>query len=227
MWRPNIEALSANRRVHALDTLWDQGKGEPKAFPKSHAEADQWLEDVLGGLGHERVDLVGLSYGGFLAFRFAIDEPERVRKLVVLSPAASLSALSGKFFFNALAMVLIPTRPKRICKTLSSWAAEKPIAGDLLEQWIVGVRGARIPAPMQKVPPLVLDDEELQSLRPPTLLLMGDKEWTCRDPRGGMERFLSLVPEGEAEMIAGAGHIVSMDSPEAVSSRILLHIGEA
>ncbi len=227
MWRPNFEALSERHAVHAVDTLWEVGKGAPASFPQSHAEANQWLVDVLDGLGLERVDLVGLSYGGFLSLRFALDVPDRVRRLVILAPAASLSDLSGKFMINALGSIIIPTRPERICRALTRWAAETPIDEDLLVQWIAGLRGVRIPAPIQKVPPLVLTDEELESLRPETLLLMGEKEWTCRDPRGGMERFRRLVPQGRAEMLDGAGHIVSMDRPDEVHARILAHLDAA
>jgi pimeloyl-ACP methyl ester carboxylesterase len=225
MWRPNVAALSADRRVHAVDTLWDLGKGEPEVFPTSYAGAAEWFRDLLDGLGHRQVDLVGLSYGGFLAARFAIDAPKRIRRLVIMAPAATLSDLSGKFVINALALVVVPTRPRFICKAITRWTAATPIPDDLLEQWVVGVRGVRIPAPMHKIPPLVLTDDELRSVRAPALLIMGEKEWTCRDPMGGVERFRRLVPGAEAEVVEGAGHIVSMDRPELVSTRILAHLG--
>ena len=142
----------------------------------------------------------------------------------MLSPAATLSDLSGRFFLNALGIVLVPTRPTWICRALLAWSTERPVDEDLMAQWIAGVRGIRILGPIQKIPPLVLTDEELRSIRPPALLLMGGKEWTCRDPKGGLERFRKLVPQGEAAMIDDAGHIVSMDRPEVVSSRILEHL---
>lgn len=226
MWRPNIAALSAHRRVHAVDTLWDVGKGEPTVFPQSHAEATEWFVGLLDELGHERVDLVGLSYGGFLSLRFTIDAPERIKRLVVLAPAASLSGLSGKFFVNALGILLVPTRPAAICRALLRWATEKEVAEDLAAQWIRGARGLRINSPIQKIPPLVLSDDELRSVRPPSLLLMGDGEWTCRDPAGGMERFRTLVPDGAVELIPAAGHILSMDQPETVNAFILDHVDQ-
>ena len=120
--------------------------------------------------------------------------------------------------------MIVPTRPSAICRAISRYTAAKPIDEDLLEQWVVGMRGLRIPTPMNKIPPLVLSDEELRSLRPPTLLIMAEKEWACRDPKGALERFRRLVPQGKAEMLAQAGHIVSMDLPDLVSSHILEHL---
>lgn len=224
MWRPNVARFGARRRVHAVDVLWDMGKSAPTAFPQSHGEAVRWFSDVLDGLGHDEVDLVGLSYGGFLAFRFALDVPERIRRLAVLSPAASLTDLSGKFILNALSMIIVPTRPAVICRAMTRWTSESPIDDDLLDQWVTGLRGVRFPTPMHKVPPLVLVDDELRRLEPETLLLMGEKEWTCKKPREAMERFRRLVPRGEAELFEGAGHMLSMDFPDKTCERVLEHL---
>jgi pimeloyl-ACP methyl ester carboxylesterase len=51
--------------------------------PKAHA---RYLAQLLDQLGIDKVDLVGHSYGGALAARFALDYPQRVRKIVYLNP---------------------------------------------------------------------------------------------------------------------------------------------
>lgn len=224
MWRPNIAALSAGRVVHAVDTFWDLGKAAPRRYPANYADAGAWFCDLVAALGCERVDLAGLSYGGFLALRFAIDEPARVRRLVVLAPAASLSGLSIKFFVNALSSVLVPTRPRWLCQAMLRWATSTPVADDLRDQWVAGLRAMRINSPIQRIPPVVLADAELRQVRAPALLIQGEREWTCRDPAGGMLRFRHLVPGGQTALIRGAGHIVSLDRPEEVSARMLAHL---
>jgi pimeloyl-ACP methyl ester carboxylesterase len=51
--------------------------------PKSHT---RYLAQMLDQLGIDKVDVVGHSYGGAMAARFALDYPQRVRKVVYLNP---------------------------------------------------------------------------------------------------------------------------------------------
>ena len=51
--------------------------------PKSHS---RYLAQMLDQLGIAQVDVVGHSYGGAMAARFALDYPQRVRKVVYLNP---------------------------------------------------------------------------------------------------------------------------------------------
>jgi pimeloyl-ACP methyl ester carboxylesterase len=52
-------------------------------LPFTHAED---LSAILDAAGIERCDLIGVSMGGSIALNFALDRPERVRNLVLISP---------------------------------------------------------------------------------------------------------------------------------------------
>ena len=51
--------------------------------PKSHA---RYLAAMLDHLGVAKVDIVGHSYGSAIAAQFALDYPQRVRRIVFMSP---------------------------------------------------------------------------------------------------------------------------------------------
>src|SRR5437868_3351254 len=78
-----IPALAQDYQVIAVD--WP-GYGEsPAPQPPKSASAMLFadvLEDVISGLGLERVALIGNSVGGFAAARFASTHPEKVEALV-------------------------------------------------------------------------------------------------------------------------------------------------
>src|SRR5690242_12039978 len=81
-----IPALAQHYRVIAVD--WP-GYGESPA-PRSPESASAMLfadvlEDVISGLGLERVALIGNSVGGYAAARFAITHPTQVEALVLVS----------------------------------------------------------------------------------------------------------------------------------------------
>jgi pimeloyl-ACP methyl ester carboxylesterase len=45
------------------------------------------IEDVRAWLGYERINIIGLSYGGRVAYVYARAHPERVRSIVLIGPA--------------------------------------------------------------------------------------------------------------------------------------------
>lgn len=88
MWYPNVRDLSRSFRVYALDTIGDKGMSVCTRPLMTALHFVEWLTDVYSGLGFERAHLAGMSYGGFLALNLALFAPERVKKLVLLAPAA-------------------------------------------------------------------------------------------------------------------------------------------
>ncbi len=78
---PDRAVLAPDLRGHASST-WD-----PPWDAATHV-AD--LLAVLDHGGHERVDVVGHSFGGLLATHLAATAPERVRRVILLDPAIGL-----------------------------------------------------------------------------------------------------------------------------------------
>lgn len=76
-------------------TFYDhRGNGRSARPPLDDVDHDTWVADadaLRAHLGHEQVVLLGHSYGGFLALRYAIAHPERVRGLVLVSTAAVMA----------------------------------------------------------------------------------------------------------------------------------------
>jgi pimeloyl-ACP methyl ester carboxylesterase len=82
MWDAVAPALAERHTVIRYD-LRGFGESPPPTGPFS--EADD-LRRLLDHLGHERVRVVGASFGGRVAVDFALTHPERVHCLVTLSP---------------------------------------------------------------------------------------------------------------------------------------------
>ncbi len=93
MWAPNIAALNNQYRVYALDTIGDFGKSilnDSKVYPKSAQDYSRWLIDVFDGLGISQASVVGSSMGGWITHGAAIFAPDRIKKIVLLDPAAGI-----------------------------------------------------------------------------------------------------------------------------------------
>lgn len=83
----NIAPLSERFRVIAMDFLW-HGLSQPEGFDDLEVIphlVDQVL-DVLDMLGIEKIHIEGQSMGGWVAMRLALDYPQRVRRLILITP---------------------------------------------------------------------------------------------------------------------------------------------
>jgi pimeloyl-ACP methyl ester carboxylesterase len=89
-WFANIAELSANHRVYAVDGIGDAGKSIAECLIEKRSDYAEWLREVFDGLNIEKAHLLGHSYGGWLALNMALAYPERLRKIVLLAPAASI-----------------------------------------------------------------------------------------------------------------------------------------
>ncbi len=202
-----------------LTDKFDYSKGTPF---KQHAR--EFVGGVMDGLGLRRASLVGNSMGGYWALLFALAEPDRVDRLVLLgSPAASLPP---------------DQRPPR------STAAPGPPS---IEGTRAGLRG-RLVADVDRVSPEMLEAStagyrlpaaglswttmlgslarppasglthalrpELKDLRAPTLFVWGDKDM---EPARLGQEMAALAPHARCEIVADAGHIVWLDQPRRCS----------
>ena len=84
MFEPDLPALAAKRQVIAVDL---QGHGRT---PLGNRKIDckdigDDLAKVLSALGYQQVDVLGYSFGGAIALRLAIQHPDKVRRLVLVS----------------------------------------------------------------------------------------------------------------------------------------------
>ncbi|MFN8450115.1 MAG: alpha/beta fold hydrolase [Anaerolineae bacterium] len=81
MWRRTVVY-----RVYAVDLIGEAGKSAPNRPAWDSPAFAEWLEDVFAALHIARAVLVGISQGGWTALKFATAHPERIDKLVLLTP---------------------------------------------------------------------------------------------------------------------------------------------
>ena len=222
MWFPNIADLSTRFHVLALDTIGEPGKSAPARQYATKRDAALWLAGVLDALGISRAHVMGLSRGGWLALDLALHAPERLERIVLLSPAAAFVPLNAFFSAVVQAVMRLPTRS--IAKmALKSWVARGFVVNPVFAEqfmtglqnwnWSVNTRG------YAGIMPCKFGDEELSQIRQPVLMLIGDQDRL--NPPQSLERAKRTIPHLEGEIIPQAGHFLNMEQPEAVDARIL------
>ena len=81
-WIPNIEALSGVFKTYAVDNIYDYGRSVYTRPIKSPDDFTHWLDELFSALEPgNRINLMGLSYGGWLTCHYALRFPNRLDKL--------------------------------------------------------------------------------------------------------------------------------------------------
>jgi len=112
-WAPNVHPLARTHRVYALD-LVGFGASDKPAIPYSLSFLAQSVADFMSSQGIAQASITGHSLGGGVALRLALEHPEKVNKLVLVSSAGL--GREGHVFFKLGSLPLVGeylTRPNR------------------------------------------------------------------------------------------------------------------
>jgi pimeloyl-ACP methyl ester carboxylesterase len=84
MFKPIMPAFTEHRQVIAID-LQGHGRTQLGRSKISLPDLGDDIAAVLTQLGYKNVDVMGYSFGGGVAFRLAVQHPEMVRRLALVS----------------------------------------------------------------------------------------------------------------------------------------------
>jgi pimeloyl-ACP methyl ester carboxylesterase len=218
-WFANVSALGAHHPVVAVDVIGDVGRSKQTEALRDGAAMSVWLDAVLDGLGHDRVHLVGLSYGGWIALNQARRSPDHLASVTAIDPPGAIARTRARFMLEILpdAVLAKTTKSDRalhrlLCRLNDDTLPDEPLLG-------LSVAGLR--TFVGKVPrPGRLTDAELASIGIPTLLLIGERS-PLTDARQAVDRVRRLLPDVEAEIVPDAGHMLTVERPQAFNECVL------
>lgn len=221
-WTAQIAALIDTHRVYAVDPPANNGLTEV-ATPQRFDDFARWYVEVLDALGLRQADYIGMSYAGCVAAHVALAVPERIRRLVLVAPAATLLPLKFGGVLKGLSILAWPTRARYA--SVMRWMAVPPVehreAYDALLDKVIDVTYAgRKRTGLSMIPtPRVLGDDELRRISMPTLVILGDKEKQY-DPASALARAKALIADVRTVLIPDASHDLMFCQPKRVNTAL-------
>ncbi len=218
-WEPWARALADQFRVIRFDL---PGHGLTPPDPTgdySDARSHQLLAALMDSLGVEGATLIGNSMGGRIAWSFAAEQPERVEKLVLISPDGFASP-----GFEYDTPPDVPASLGLMRYVLPEWILRMTLAPAYADQSVMTdslatryhdlllAPGAR-DAMMERMRQTVLTDPvpRLQRVRAPTLLLWGEAD--AMIPISNADDYLNAMPNARLVRLPGLGHLPFEEAP--------------
>lgn len=201
MWGEDLHTFCREFRVHAVDLPGEPGRSAHHRLRYDDSSFADWLSDVLDGLGLSTTRLLGYSLGGWVALRFAVAHPGRVRRLGLVAPGG-VTAPRLSLLFKLLPFLLLGRlgRPGMKRVVLGS----KPLPPDL-DAYLDLIADGFLPRRDREV---LFTDEELRRLAMPAALVTGSKD-TIRSSARIAERLAVLLPKLVRYEEVGSGHLLS------------------
>lgn len=215
VWLSNVGCLAQHFRVYAVDVIGEPNKSRPVRPITSRAELAQWFVDLLDMLGIQQAYMVGNSFGGFLTLNQAVRTPERLKGIVLISPAATFAQM-WPFYLHMFLPVMTGSE-KRI-RAAVQWAANGIALDDRWTKLFEICLGAG--RPVNTVFPAVFNADELRQIHVPAWLLIGDREVIYK-PEATLRKAARIMPGLKTALVPRANHIAAMANPEEINQSIL------
>jgi pimeloyl-ACP methyl ester carboxylesterase len=198
MWLEEAASYSSQYRVYLVDIPGEPGRSDENRLPLAGTSYPDWLFDVYSALSIERASLVGISFGAWLAAKFAGYYPERVTALGAISPLGMAPQRSS---FLITMMICMLQGTNGLDKLYRKINGDQPIPAVLpAYQKLIGKHSA---ARKEMIP--LLSDSELSRLRMPLVVLAGEQDRILHTGRT-VRRVSRLLPQAQIHRTPQAGH---------------------
>jgi pimeloyl-ACP methyl ester carboxylesterase len=234
-WQWMRPAIAALRRELARRS--PRGEGGVLTFSLNEEDGtgdpfDQWMmiiDRLIEGTGSERVVLIGVSFGGLVAVRYAARHPQRVAALVLVSspsPQMRLGPFEQGMVRNPITRLPLfairgvrrlapeivaakPTWRERLLFTASyGWQVmRKPVAPRRMARWVQAWQAADIAS-------------ECARITAPTHLITGEPRLDRVVPAQSTLHYLTLIPGSTFSRLPHTGHIGLVSRPDDFSALV-------
>ena len=221
MWEPFERALDGSG-IQTI-TFDAPGVGESTSWrrPRRMGGLARAVDHLVGALGYEAVDVLGVSFGGALAQQLVRQFPDRVRRLVLAATAPGVPGLGG-----------LPGRPSAMLALATPYRYYSPTYFRKVAPTLYGGR-------IRREPELLAEQAHARLVRPPsvhgyaaqlyamcwwtnfpwlpfihhpTLVMAGDDDPIIPVLNGRI--LAKLMPHARLEVITGGGHLFLLEEAE-------------
>jgi 3-oxoadipate enol-lactonase len=220
--KPALVELAATCRTISYSLSGDIGSGERPDPTLGFGNYLRQLDTVIDRAGAAQVAVCGISFGGFVALRYAATRPNRVTSLVLASspapgwrPNPQQARWLARPWMSAPAFVA--TSPARVWPEVrASFPTWSSRLGFFVRQGIRSATAPMIPSLMAERIRLAQQTDFAQDcarIEVPTLVLTGEEPLDRVVPVASTRSFCMLIRGAECNVLEGTGHLGVLTQP--------------
>lgn len=209
-----IPLLAKNRQVIAVE-LQAHGRTNDRNADLTFEQDAEDVATLLKNLKIEKADFLGFSNGGTTTLQMAIRHPEIVDKIILASALAKRNGVPD-WFWGYMENARLENMPEPLK------VGYKKVAADANGLQIMHDRDARRMVNFKDIP-----DEQIKSIKAPTLIIIGDKDVITPEHAIELHRQienseLAIIPGGHGQYI---GEVTTL-TPDFKESDLVVPIIE-
>ena len=228
MWDSQFQLFSKSYKVIRYDV---RGFGKSDIAKASFSDSKD-LHAVLKHLNVEKASILGVSNGGRIALDFAVEYPDMVNSLILVSPGVRGYEVSGPEEQKLWDEFEQRMKPQEI-------ADREGRAADAVEMDIDAWASAQNETSRQRIREIALDNfhvhaedpwkfsvkldppafQRLGDIRVPTMFIIGDRDVLAQIL--SVDNIRSRIPGSKKVLIGGADHIPNMSKSDEFNRTVL------
>jgi pimeloyl-ACP methyl ester carboxylesterase len=227
--KPALNELARSCRAISYSLSGDIGSGRKSPRERGFDGYLEQLDDVLTGKGLQRAVICGVSFGGFVALRYASRYRDRVSALILASapgpgwqPSAQQAQWLSRPWWSTPAF--LATSPMRVWPEVR--AALPPLGARLTflaRQGLLCAAAPMIPPLMASRVACVSDIDfhgDCQHISAPTMIISGEEPLDRVVPVPSTRKYAQLIPGAEYRMLKRTGHMAILTQPSKFAALV-------
>ena len=220
-WDAHVPVLAAHHRVLRCDLRGFGASGKP-AGPYTLTEYAADVERFLVACAVDRAHVVGISMGGVIAQRVALDHPHRVRSLVLVSTSSEVGRTATAVWQSLATTIERDGFDDRLADASRAFSPAYAAAHPDVVASMTRRNCDNDPRAYAAAARAVSDynwTSALGTVTAPVLILQGIEDQLT--PPGGSVKMSRAIPRTRLLMIARAGHNLPVEQPEIFHTAVL------
>ena len=204
MWMGDVAEWAAKYRVYAIDVIGEPGLSAQARPPLGSGLYGPWIDEVVRGLGVERVTVVGMSLGGWLALDYATKFPRKVEALVLICPAG-IGRQKSILHWVAPLLLLGERGRRKIAERIGGKASGEPNAARAAFASFADLIARNFLPRLGRLP--IYDDAALKRLTMPVMAILAGRD-VLIDSAAARRRLARVLPAAVIRDLPDSAHVI-------------------